>query len=530
MPTPLRLPRAAAGRTVALLTGLLAGAHALAVDVAGTVRGPDGPLGGAMVTATDAHGIATTVYAAADGRFRIAQLESVPVDVRGRAPGLDDAHVASPSGDVALVLAASKAPLAHAPSSTFLSLLPDGVEKRRFIMNCGTCHELQSSRIWKEGKVRDHDRWVEAINLMRSIDVYALVPPYLETEHYATWLATNLSPERVAALQPPARPDPAIVGGAKITEYPVLNASELPHDLVLGPDGRIWVTAFWQSQMWAMDPKTGKWESYEVTNDKSQPAQVRALEFDRAGKLWIVLGGTKSVVRLDPKTREFKTYPVDMYAHDLVIDSKGDVWVNDYFSKPERIAKLDTKTGRVTNFPLPSANLSDYEGKPLPYGLQIDAQDRLWSTQLSGNTLVRFDTRTGQSKLYRMPEPNSGPRRQAIGRDGSVWIPEFNTGYLTRFDPKTETFERHSLGDPALGAYDVAVDPKTGVVWITGSLGTALVRFDPKTAKVERYPLPTEPAYMRHVQVDPRTGDVWSAYSSLPTVEPKVVRLVRGRR
>jgi virginiamycin B lyase len=516
--------------TIATLScsALLAGA-ANAADVAGAVRGPGGPLAGALVTATDASGIATTVYADRTGKFHIRGLAQPAVDVRARAPGFEDAHAKAGGGRMSLELKPSATPLADAPTSTFLSLLPDSTEKRRFIMNCGTCHEIQSKRLWKEGKVRDFQRWHEAITLMKAIDVYALVPPYIDTDQYSKWLADNLSAERIASLSPPPPADPAVVKGTTITEYPVLDAAELPHDLVQGPDGRIWVTAFWKSQMWAMDPKNGKWEAYEVTNDKTQAAQVRALEFDRNGLLWIVLGGSQSVVSLNPKTREFKAYPVGMYAHDLVLDSKGDVWVNDYFSKPERIARLNTKTGEVTNFALPSANLSDFEGKPLPYGLQIDAQDRLWSTQLSGNTLVRYDTRTGESKLYTMPEPNSGPRRQAVARDGSIWIPEFNTGFLTRFDPQTEKFERYSLGDPAVGAYDVVIDDRRGAVWITGSLASALLRFDMKTKQVEKYPLPTEPAYMRHIQVDPKTGDVWSAYSSLPTAVPKVVRLARGR-
>ena len=73
------------------------------------------------------------------------------------------------------------------------------------------------------------------------------------------------------------------------------------------------------------------------------------------------------------------------------------------------------------------------------------------------------------------------------------------------------------------------IDDHQNAVWITGSLASSLLRFDMKTKQVENYPLPTEPAYMRHVQVDPGTGDVWSAYSSLPTAIPKVVRLSRPR-
>lgn len=503
---------------------------AIAAEVTGTVRAGGQPLPGALITAQTKSGIEISVYAAKDGTFRLENLPSGPYVVRARAPGFEDVKsAAAEGGSVALESFAAADPLLTAPSSTFLSLLPDGAMKRHFILNCGTCHELSHSRIWKDGAIRNAAKWTDAIDLMKKIDVYAMVPPDFGTAQYANWLATNLSRDRIGSLKPPAAADPATVGAATITEYPLPKADELPHDVAIGPDGRIWITAFWHSQVWALDATTGAVEAYEVTADSAPAAQVRALAFDRKGGLWIVLGGTKSVVRLDPKTREFRTYPVDMYAHDLVIDSKGDIWINDYFSKPERIARLSVATGKVTNFALPSSNLPDSEGKPLPYGLQIDAKDRLWSTQVSGNTLVRFDTRTKQAKLYQMPEPHSGPRRHAIGIDGSVWIPEFNDGYLTRFDPKTETFERHNLGDSAVGAYEVAVDPRSGAVWITGSLSSALLRFDPKTGSIERYPLPTEPAYMRHLAVDARTGAVWSAYSSLPTAVPKVVRLTRGR-
>jgi hypothetical protein len=46
-----------------------------------------------------------------------------------------------------------------------------------------------------------------------------------------------------------------------------------------------------------------------------------------------------------------------------------------------------------------------------------------------------------------------------------------------------------------------------------------------KTKRFDEIPLPTAPAYMRHLAVDPKTGDVWTAYSSLPTAVPKVVRV-----
>jgi streptogramin lyase len=503
---------------------------AVGSQLSGTVSADGRGLAGAIVTAQTPAGISVSVYAAGNGAFRLRDLPPGPYKVRARAPGFEDATVTSiEDGPLQFVMHASPDPLALAPSSTFLALLPDGVMKRRFVLNCGTCHEINHSRIWKDGAVRDAGKWAEAIELMKKIDVYAMVPPGFGTAQYAEWLASNLSPARLAGLKLPPPADPAKVGTAVITEYSLPEKDELPHDVAVGPDGRVWITAFWHSEMWAMDPKTGAIDRFAVNTDGAPAAQTRAVAFDRQGRLWIVLGGTKSVVRLDPKTREIRNYPVDMYAHDIVLDSRGDVWLNDYFSKPERIARLSSRTGKVTVFALPTTNLPDSEGKPLPYGLQIDREDRLWSTQLAADTLVRFDTRTLKTKLYRVPEPHSGPRRHGIGPDGSIWIPEFNDGYLLHFDPKTETFTRYDLGDSAIGAYDLVVDQRNGAVWITGSLSSLLLRFDPVTKAIERYPLPTEPAYMRHLAIDPKTGAIWSAYSSLPAAVPKVVRLIRGK-
>lgn len=499
--------------------------------ILGTVSGPGGvPAGGLLVTALAANGIEETVYTRADGRFHIDGLADGAYQLAVRGGGLraDTRTVTVQKGKAApleVVASEDERFLETLPSAHWLALLPDGDMKQEFILNCTSCHEIGYGRIFKDGQPRDTARWLEAIKMMRAIDVYKLTPPDFDDEAYAAWLAEHLSPERIATLRPAPAPDPAMVAGLRITEYPVPEPDELPHDLVVGPDGRIWVTAFWHGKMWALSPASGEIESFEVNEVAGAIAQVRALEFDRNGILWMINGGTSSVVSLDPKTRAIRTYPVGMYAHDIDLDSKGNVWFNDYFAVKERIGTLDVTSGQVTHFDLPSANLPESAGVPLPYGMQIDAEDRLWSTQMAANTLALYDIRSGRTALFQMPNPNSGPRRTAVSADGGLWIPEFNTGRLLRFDPSTETFEQFDTGNRSLGPYDVEFNSKTGDIWITGSLNSSMLRFDPAAKTFSEYPLPTEPAYNRHIAVDPANGDVWIAYSSLPTAVPKVARL-----
>jgi virginiamycin B lyase len=511
---------------VVLASSLTAAAPGWA-DVHGTVIGPGGTLPGAIVTMTSTQGLSNSTYSDGNGRFALPLPSGGGVVASGRSPGLaiENRTLVIDGNSVTLNATVAANPLKEVSAANWLSLLPDGNAKRRFILTCGGCHEQSYSRVFKDGHARTAGEWSTAIELMKKIDAYKMIPESLDTTQYAGWLAKHLSVAAVASLQPVFVPGRLPLGHAILTEYPLPVTSDAPHDVAIGPDHRLWITAFFSNEVWALDPRDGAIERFPVTADGTPAADVRALTFDKSGHLWVVLGAQHAVVRLDPRTREFRTFPVGLYAHDVVLDSRGDVWLNDYLSKPERIAKLEVDSGRVTYFALPPSNLSAKDGSPLPYGLQIDARDRLWSTQIGGNTLVSFDTRTGATKLYRMPAPLSGPRRHAIAADGVLWIPEYSTGFLTRFDPRTEKFTRIYMGNSALGAYDVAVNPTDGSVWIAAALASAVLRFDPRTSAFEKFPLPTEPAFLRHLAIDPVTGVVWGGYSSYPAVAPNIVRI-----
>lgn len=502
----------------------------------GKVTGEDGAaLPDVMVTATNVEsGVAVSVFSGTAGTYRISGLAPGSYSVRAKSLlRLSEALPAEIDGPVELDLSAPRDELAalRAPSSQWLGLLPDGDEKREFLVNCTACHEIGWERLTDDaGTPHGEEGWAEVIAAMRAIDEYELIPPDFNDAENAAWLAKHFSPENMAAFKPTDWVLSDAVRAARITEYPLPIEDSLPHDLVLGPDGRLWITAFFNDALWAFDPQTGEYETYQVKPEgASDWGQTRALKFDGDGNLWIILGGTNELVRLAPATRDIQSIKIGMYAHSLDIDSRGRIWFNDYFSKPERIGFYDPKSGEVAEIKVPSADLTDAEGVPLPYGLQLNRQDQLFSTQLTGSTLVQYDTRSGDAKLFDMPTPNAGPRRPALRADGALWIPEWNTGYLTLFNPADESFTRTKIGPSTFGAYDAETDPTSGAVWITGSLDTSMVRYDPRSGTVDTVPMPTEPAYTRHLAVDPKTGDLWSAYSSLPAAKPKLVRIQIAR-
>jgi streptogramin lyase len=482
---------------------------------------------GAMLTWRDDKGLEHTQFTDAQG-LGVMPLAGSGWQIRAAGYKAAKPEREAAEGVVTVRLESDTTFLASLPSSHWMDLLPEGELKREFIINCLTCHEIGESRVLVDGKPRDANYWLAAITMMRVIDAFEVIPPDFDDKVVAAWLAEHLDQQAIDTLTPANQPEPAAVSKLTITEYPLPHSDSLPHDLVVGPDGRIWITAFFYDQIWAMDPSSGDIQIYPVDDDAEVNAQPRALKFDSDGFLWIVNGGTNAVVRLDTVTGQYESYDVQMYAHSLDLDPQGNIWVNDYFAKEERVARVSAATGEVTILPIPAANRPKSEGVPLPYGLQVDRKGRLYSTQLAANTLAVYDTVSGAGELVEMPHPNSGPRRPGLGPDGRLWIPEFNTGFLTAFDPDTGDFKRIDLGLSTLGAYDVEVDQKTGEVWISGSLDSSMLRYNPESGAIDRIPLPTEPAYTRHIAIDPKNGDVWTAYSSLPAAKPKVVRLRFG--
>jgi len=526
-------------RTIVLLAVLApACSHTVAGEESQSISGAitderGNALPGIMVTIRhQTSGIEITKFTNPEGHYTFASPLDGPQVVTVKARGRKHASTTLPGRNrepavVDFRLQRNPQSYRDLSGAELLTLLPDGERKRELLLTCTGCHQLDYARLTQYGPLNDEAGWRGVFPKMRAFDLYDLIPPDFDEREYARWLAEHLNERAVTNIAVPERVAPE-VARARYTEYPVPNLPALPHDLVVGPDGRIWITAFLNDAIWALDPDTGDFESFPVNENPGAAADVRALEFDRTGNLWIVLGRTKAIVKLDPGTGAYQTFDIGMYAHSLALDSRNRVWFNGYFSKPEQIGSLDPSSGAISLFDIPSANLSQEQGLPLPYGLLVDKHDTVWNTTLAGNTLVSFAIATGSSQLYRMPTANSGPRRPAIGPDGLVWIPAYAAGKLVKFDPSSERYTEYDTGLSSLGPYDVEINQRTGIVWMSGTQNSSVLRFDPDSETFLEYPWPTRPGYVRHIAVDHRTGDVWSAYAAFPEDNPKIVRLQPG--
>ena len=112
-------------------------------------------------------------------------------------------------------------------------------------------------------------------------------------------------------------------------------------------------------------------------------------------------------------------------AHDMDIDSQGNVWYTD--ESRQMIGKLDSRTATFTEYELPPVNEGDVPGTR---DVQVDMHDRIWFPMRvpgGGTVLTRFDPATEEIRSV----AGIGGQFLAMGPDGKLWI-----GF-TRVDPET---------------------------------------------------------------------------------------------
>ena len=252
----------------------------------------------------------------------------------------------------------------------------------------------------------------------------------------------------------------------------------------------------------------------------------------------------------------------DASPHDEVFDAEGNIWYSDFNS--QFIGKLDPKTGKVVEYPIPQNRF----GQIAQGGLQIDIdkEGRIYYGNMSQMQIVRFDPKTEKMETFKPPIRESefgdghltmiDPAFQHV--DGKLWA---NVAFATgeaggtwHVDLATNTWTRvtYPPGSPLALAYDVVADSKNNMygmqmnndkIWVTngktletvwydfptkgagcrrGHLdsqdrlwcgvfhGNGLAMFDAKTKKITEWKVPTSWTRPYDAQFDDKTY-VWTA-------------------
>jgi streptogramin lyase len=244
--------------------------------------------------------------------------------------------------------------------------------------------------------------------------------------------------------------------------------------------------------------------------------------------------------------------------HDVIVDSDGMVWYSDFGAL--FIGKMDPKTGKVTEYPIPKIK----EGFPVgTLDLEEDGQGNVWVAMMYQGGVARLDKKTGKVQTWSVPkEWQTDATQQSFASptsmqvDGKVWVKNSDKAQILRLDVKTGQWENFgSFTDPdtkrPIGSYGINADrdnrlymldfnannigildgatkklevhktailrsrPRRGRVdeqnrlWFAEYDGNAVGMYDPKAKSIREWVVPTPWSNPYDVVVD-KNGDAWT--------------------
>jgi len=569
--------------------------HLTVTDPAGqplaTVMVRERPADGPQLDTSDngypAPGVARTVapevtrFSDATGRVEFAE-RNASMEYLVRKPGYQDLAikpaVATRELNVTLVPETDPIKLAEAkPASAWLGALDlgDRDTKLHFQTQCTFCHQQGNSFIRME---RTPEAWGDIIQRM---------------QRYGARLSSQdqrALPERLSAGYRKLRENPQLLAdplpwspaltGITITEWPLGDIFSQVHDMLVAANGLVYVADNIQDRLYEVDPMTNQVTVYRIPHREGErnggllaarlknfpkhdsTSNAHSLAESRVdGHLFITPSAQRRLVEFDPATKAFTLHEMDegFYPHTIRVDQKDRVWFTVALSN--QVAMFDRTTKRFTMYDLPTRGFREWlnvrligvifklmswgvplanwlpvdrqaTGTPLPYGIDITPDGKVWFARLHTDEIGSIDPDSG--KITMIATPFKGPRRLRTDAAGKLWITAFPESAIARFDPATSQFTRFDLPLGPKGGdtpYALNVDRPRGIVWVNGNQSDSLYTFDIASETWANIPMPRRVTFTRDVEFEP-DGTAYTAIAHFPGwhVEDGQSTLIRVQR
>jgi virginiamycin B lyase len=218
------------------------------------------------------------------------------------------------------------------------------------------------------------------------------------------------------AADPPEATQPS-----PVQAYDVRNGSR-PHDVAPADDGGVWFTGQRAGFLGHFNPSMQGVTEVPLGEGSAPHGVIVGPD----GAAWVTDGGLNAIVRVDSATREVRRYPLPAgregaSLNTATFDHEGVLW---FTGQAGVYGRLDPRTGRMTVYFDPaSEKWREWRlpgPKPQAYAVYVDDQDQVWVSDFGTNALVRFNPTTEIFTSHPLPGPASNVR-QILGRAGEVW-------------------------------------------------------------------------------------------------------------
>jgi virginiamycin B lyase len=192
--------------------------------------------------------------------------------------------------------------------------------------------------------------------------------------------------------------------------------------------------------------------------------------------------------------------------HDVVVDADGIAWYSDFGD--QSIGRLDPKSGKVTEYPVPELK----KGSPTGLlSLRFDREQNLWAGMMYQGAIAKLDRKSGKLQLWSIPPELNKANTQInmtsplhFAVDGKMWTQNNGFAAVHRIDlasGKWETFEPFKDSKRNHNIYDVIADSKNNV-YFTDFANEHIGRIDAKSGNITLYATPTPGSSPRRGMMD----------------------------
>jgi streptogramin lyase/plastocyanin len=235
--------------------------------------------------------------------------------------------------------------------------------------------------------------------------------------------------------------------------------------LVMDATGAIWFTERVANRIGRLDPSGVIREFPLPTKD----GYVLGIDLDHQGNLWFAERHGNRLGRMTPDgLLSFVTLlQKDSEPRTVFVDSRQRVWYTarvaneiGYYDPaaarlvhlqiPTKLARpagiCETSDGTIYFVEMVGNKLARVIGDQItefalptrfsaPFKCAVDARDNVWFTQVFGNSVGKFDPRTGRIVEFKIPTADSRPGGIAIDSKGRIWFTEQKGNKIGMFDP-----------------------------------------------------------------------------------------------
>jgi virginiamycin B lyase len=306
--------------------------------------------------------------------------------------------------------------------------------------------------------------------------------------------------------------------GIIITQYDMPRPDTVAHDLDLDSAGTPWYTDESRMFLGKMNPKTGTFTEYSLPPvPPGDLPGARDIQVDRDDNIWFprrIASAAIVLTRFNPKTEEISTIE-GAGTQFMALGPEGKIWAGWTRIDPKTM-KVEATYGWEKSPNIPPGPHRQYVDLTV-----VNSKGNPYAPDIGGSYIIGIDAMTGEAKFWRVPTPRSSPRRGRMDAQDRFWFAEYTGDKIGMFDTRTEKFQEWPMLRKYTTPYAVSAPDRNGYVYATSNMSERLIRLDPKTGEIVEYQMPTE-FDSKKIAYDPTTSR-----STLWMVNTRTARMMK---